>query len=174
MDNFGDHPQAFLVYLFFVAATFISQLTMLNMLIAIMGDSFSKVIENSEVNSIKMKLEILSAMSVVLDQQEAEEKRDVNFVLVRFTDGEGDDTGEDWEGTVRQLTRVVEKNSRMTQKRVMAKCEKILSIVEENAKREALKSQMLRTHFDSTIKSQSTELNSKIDRLMVAIERRNQ
>ena len=45
LDNFGSHPQAILAYLFFIAATFISQLTMLNMLIAIMGDSFDKVIE---------------------------------------------------------------------------------------------------------------------------------
>ena len=29
---------------------------MLNMLIAIMGDSFDKVIENKEVNSVEMKL----------------------------------------------------------------------------------------------------------------------
>ena len=55
-ENFSDHPQAILAYILFFAATFISQLKMLNMLIAIMGDSFDKVIENKDVNSVEMKL----------------------------------------------------------------------------------------------------------------------
>ena len=74
MDNFSDHPQAVLVYFFFVLATTISQLTMLNMLIAIMGDSFDKVIENKDVNITKMKLSILGDFSVVLPQKDAEEQ----------------------------------------------------------------------------------------------------
>ena len=63
MDNFGVHPQAVLVYCFFFAATFISQLTMLNMLIAIMADSFDKVFENRAINGIKMKIEFASDYS---------------------------------------------------------------------------------------------------------------
>ena len=46
MENFNSHPQTVLVYTFFFAATFISQLTMLNMLVAIMADSFDRVYEN--------------------------------------------------------------------------------------------------------------------------------
>ena len=56
MDGFEDHPERVLVILFFIASTFFTQLTMLNMLIAIMGDSFAKVTENSEINGIIMKL----------------------------------------------------------------------------------------------------------------------
>ena len=73
LDNFGDHPEAMLVYLFFIMATFISQLTMLNMLIAIMGDSYAKVIENSAVNATKMKLSILSDLSCVMSKTDAEQ-----------------------------------------------------------------------------------------------------
>ena len=73
MDNFGEHPQAVLVYCLFFAATFISQLTMLNMLIAIMGDSFDKVFENREVNGIQMKLAILSDLRPVLPLEDPEE-----------------------------------------------------------------------------------------------------
>ena len=71
-ENFDDHPQAMLAYIFFLMATFLSQVTMLNMLIAIMGDSFDKVIENRDVNSIRMKLEILSELSAVLPSQSSE------------------------------------------------------------------------------------------------------
>ena len=66
LDNFGEHPQAALVYFFFVLATFFSQLTMLNMLIAIMGDSFAKVFENQAVNGTRMKLAILGDLSSIL------------------------------------------------------------------------------------------------------------
>ena len=46
MDGFGDHPEMIICYVFFLAATFVTQLTFLNMLIAIMGDTFGRVIEN--------------------------------------------------------------------------------------------------------------------------------
>ena len=46
--------------MFFVLATFISQVTMLNMLIAIMGDTFEHTIENHELNSVKTKIEVMS------------------------------------------------------------------------------------------------------------------
>jgi len=49
IDNFAGQPHALLCYFFFISATFITQITMLNMLIAIMGDSFSRVMENKEV-----------------------------------------------------------------------------------------------------------------------------
>ena len=66
MDNFQDHPQQLLIYCFFFAATFISQLTMLNMLIAIMGDSFNRVFENRQINSVKMKIEFAEEYEAVL------------------------------------------------------------------------------------------------------------
>ena len=52
-----------LVYVFFFMATFYTQLTLLNMLIAIMGDSFDYATENRERFAIKTKLEILSALA---------------------------------------------------------------------------------------------------------------
>ena len=57
--NFKDKPQAEMCYIFFIFSTFISQVTMLNMLIAIMGDTFERVIENKDVNATKSKLDLL-------------------------------------------------------------------------------------------------------------------
>ena len=45
MDGFGDHPSMLICYIFFLSATFLTQITFLNMLIAIMGDTFGKVID---------------------------------------------------------------------------------------------------------------------------------
>ena len=44
---------------------------MLNMLIAIMGDTFSKVIENRTVNAIKSKLELMDELAATMKQRDA-------------------------------------------------------------------------------------------------------
>ena len=60
MDNFADQPQSLMCFFFFISATFITQITMFNMLIAIMGDTFERVMENKEVNATQTKLELMS------------------------------------------------------------------------------------------------------------------
>lgn len=49
-------------------ATFFTQITMLNMLIAIMGDSFDYATENRNKFATKTKLDILSAQAPALPQ----------------------------------------------------------------------------------------------------------
>ena len=48
-----------LVYVFFGLSTFFSIILMLNMLIAIMGDTYEKIIENREVNEVKTLLGLM-------------------------------------------------------------------------------------------------------------------
>ena len=54
--NFQEGPQATMIYIFFILGTFISLVTMLNMLIAIMGDTFDRMMENKDINAVKSKL----------------------------------------------------------------------------------------------------------------------
>lgn len=56
MDGFETSPQLVICYLFFIGATFITQITMLNMLIAIMGDTFDRITEAKEVNALRTKI----------------------------------------------------------------------------------------------------------------------
>ena len=44
---------------------------MLNMMIAIMGDTFARTIENRDLNSTKTKLELLGDLSANIHQSEA-------------------------------------------------------------------------------------------------------
>lgn len=60
VDGFSQQNQAAMCYIFFLLASFSSQVIMLNMLIAIMGDKYEQVIENYELNSTKSKLETIS------------------------------------------------------------------------------------------------------------------
>ena len=56
-----------------MVATFYTSLTMLNMLIAIMGDTFGNVIENGKLLQIRTKLDILKDMAPVLSMSEKQE-----------------------------------------------------------------------------------------------------
>ena len=66
MDGFDDHPEMALCYLFFLLATFITQITFLNMLIAIMGDTFGRVFENKAQFGLMTKLAIMGDYTVVI------------------------------------------------------------------------------------------------------------
>lgn len=50
-------------------ATFFVQITMLNMLIAIMGDTFERIISNKELNSRMMRLRLMSEQSGILSSK---------------------------------------------------------------------------------------------------------
>ena len=54
--SFSEQPDANLCFLFFVLAAFFTQIIMLNMLIANMGDTFERVIENRDLHAVETKL----------------------------------------------------------------------------------------------------------------------
>ena len=57
----------------FVGATFFTQITMLNMLIAIMGDTFDRAMDKRARFSITSKLDILKSQSAVISQKDEKE-----------------------------------------------------------------------------------------------------
>ena len=58
-ENFDEGHQMALIYIFFSLSTFFSIILMLNMLIAIMGDTYERIIENREVNEVKTLLSLI-------------------------------------------------------------------------------------------------------------------
>ena len=146
-EHYGLHPQHVIAFCFFIAATFISQLTILNMLIAVMGDSFDKVVENREVNSIIMKLELLGDLCCNLPQTDRNVNRDTHMIVVEKLD-KADDEGDDWEGTIRRLTKIVTRNARDVKNRIGQKVDKLQSTIEDNSKREMIQARNMRVHVD--------------------------
>ena len=82
LDDFSDGPLVGMCFFFFILSTFIVQLVMLNMLIAIMGDTFDKITENRAINAIKSKLELLSDLSGVLKTEDIEQNKEVFLFTV--------------------------------------------------------------------------------------------
>lgn len=63
LDNFSDNPQQYLLWILFILATLLTQLTFLNMLVAIMGDTFECVMENQQTYAIETKIAIMGDYS---------------------------------------------------------------------------------------------------------------
>ena len=55
-DPFGEHPQAALCYIFFLLATIFTQVIIFNMMIAIMGNTFDRVMESKDIYALQMKI----------------------------------------------------------------------------------------------------------------------
>lgn len=67
-ENYDEFPFALPLYFLFVGATLFTQLLMLNMIIAIMGDTFEKVMENKlSIHRIN-KLQLMQEYRGFLDE----------------------------------------------------------------------------------------------------------
>lgn len=104
--NFATHPQGVLCYLLFLGATFYTQITMLNMLIAIMGDSFARVFENRDVTATKTKLNFMHDMAGTVGKRSSSEEENVFMFIVKPEETEMLHD-EEWEGNVNRITSTI-------------------------------------------------------------------
>ena len=84
---------------------------MFNMLIAIMGDTFGKVIENKTVNAIKSKLELMDDLAATMKQRDSQPEEKVFLHIIMPVDGDDEnEEAEEWEGIVKRFTRASSRN----------------------------------------------------------------
>mmetsp|Transcript_27105 Transcript_27105/g.31818 ORF Transcript_27105/g.31818 Transcript_27105/m.31818 type:complete len:109 (+) Transcript_27105:1160-1486(+) len=82
VDDFSDRPLTWLCFILFILATFFIQVTMLNMLIAIMADTFSNVYQKKEVRATKTKLEFVSDKPTNLTAESQRQEQQVFLFVV--------------------------------------------------------------------------------------------
>ena len=82
LDGFKDHTNSALCYLLFVLTIVISQITFLNMLIAIMADTFEKVIEQRPTFSLKNKLMILASMESLIRTKKFSDESQIYLYVI--------------------------------------------------------------------------------------------
>ena len=100
----GTQPMmSVLTILIFLSATFFTQITMLNMLIAIMGDTFERITEQRSLFATREKLGLLAdyAANIRIDPTPDDLARKFLFVIKPEEEEEGFD--ETWQGSVHQL-----------------------------------------------------------------------
>ena len=107
-ENFKLDGADPLVWMVFIGTTFITQITFLNMLIAIMGDTFDRVSEVKEQSALVEKVRILADYVVVV-KRESIERGDLSRFIVAITPKAlGKDEAGTWEGTVTQLKKCID------------------------------------------------------------------
>lgn len=111
MDGFRYHANLAICYLIFLFSTFITQITFLNMLIAIMGDTFGRVMEKKEIKGIQTKLDLMSDLAGIIGNTKAANEGDGDYLFIVEPDDEEGGDGEDWEGAVNKMNRFNEKRN---------------------------------------------------------------
>merc|ERR1719384_2273246 len=105
MDGFENHVNLYLVYSLFILSTFITQITFLNMLVAIMGDTFDRVISQRPTYSLKNKLRLMADMKSTINimSKNKNEDEDKIYLYVIQPKRNYEDLNEDddnWQGKI--------------------------------------------------------------------------
>ena len=104
MENFKEgSPNLVIVIALFIVATFLTQITILNMLIAIMGDTFGKVTEIKEQAGLKEKINILADFVWLIPN----EKVEFRYVYSMKPRTQTEEESNGWEGTVSTIKKVI-------------------------------------------------------------------
>ena len=82
----------------FIITTFITQITFLNMLIAIMGDTFDRVIDQRPTYSLKNKLMLMAAMKSMIRSRRLEDESKVFIYVIQPANRNEDEMNEDENG----------------------------------------------------------------------------
>ena len=99
-ENFKDKSDDIIIWLLFIATTFVTQITFLNMLIAIMGDTFARVSEVKEQSGLQERIKILADYVIVVPRESVEDGNLSRFIFAISPKSLGTDEGASWEGTV--------------------------------------------------------------------------
>ena len=97
---------------------------------------------------------------------------------------EEDDDGDDWEGTIRKLTRIMERQSKTIQETVVSKTDKLQTTIEDFSRKDTIQDRALKAYIDSSVRVQSEKVRSdvishvnqvdrKLDQVLAAIQLRN-
>jgi len=112
-DNFENSPNRVLIWIYFILATFLTNLTFLNMLIAIMGDTYARVNENKQQEALKERTYIYADYIWAITLKNDFENKKYLYIAtpVAEEDGEGDEE-QAWEGGIAQLKKALRRHQR--------------------------------------------------------------
>ena len=114
----GGDDEAWII---FIVATMITQIMFLNMLIAIMGDTFDRVTESRAQSALVEKIRILADYVYVVPRESAAAGTMSRFLFVIRPKSLGADELGSWEGTASILKASVEANVKLATKTLSGK-----------------------------------------------------
>lgn len=161
--NFQGNEQAIFCYVLFIGATFFTQITMLNMLIAIMGDSFERVIQNAAVNGTKIKLKFLKDMAGTVGQRSKYDDDKIFMFVVKPDDA--DNAVDDWEGSVKMITKLLSNGFDTLNKQIKVKNDKLQDTIEESMNKDQASDLVLRETITAAVANESKKIMKKMKKM---------
>ncbi len=137
---------------------------MLNMLIAIMGDTFERIMENKDVNATMTKLELMGDLVATLRQKSWNQDKNVFMFIVR---PDADDANEenDWEGSVNKMTRVTGQKIKALEIEITKKTDRLQESLDDFVKKDQVSDKHLKAHIDKVSKASQKSSNHVIKTL---------
>ena len=118
IDAFDDEPQVYLCYAMFLGATFFTQITFLNMLIALMGDTYGKVMEAKETYQLLTQRSIMGDYACLIDDEvDTEDFRPFLFIIQQKLEGDNDPNAA-WEGNLSIIKKSIDNGITGLQKQL--------------------------------------------------------
>ena len=137
------------------------------MLIAIMGDTFDKITEFRDLNATKSKLELMSDLVAITEATDKEEDEESYlFVVKPVNEDEDDDEIDIWQGSIKTMTRVFERNIKKLSNSVEASKQDVKAIVTMQAKESEAKINAISTKIDANkaaVDAIKAAVDAKID-----------
>ncbi|CAI2364011.1 unnamed protein product [Moneuplotes crassus] len=165
-DNFEGTDKYYLYTIWFMNVL-IALIVLLNLLIAIMGDTFDRVRENSENNMLKELAAIMSENEMLINRDKKFSQ--YKYIIVVETD-KGEEADIQWDGRLQRLrdylSNTVEENNE-----IMKKCKtSIISKVKERAEKIADSMEESSQRRISNISSKADEIQMFLSKISNKIE----
>ena len=185
IDGFDEHQNKELCYILFIFATLFTQITFLNMLIAIMGNTFEQVMEKKNQYAQETKLSFMADYYDVFNFKKGRkvDSKIYMFIvspLVSSEQSAESQESDDWEGGISYLKKSIQLRLKQTQKRVMdlssRQWESTKKMNEERYEKysgERAKMQTAINKMESTLSKQSSDISKYSKAFNDFIEKRN-
>ena len=96
---------------------------MLNMMIAIMGNTFDNSMEQWQVNTHRSRLQFLRDHAPLMTTRSAEEQTDVYMIVIKPVIDEDDN--DSWQGSINAITNITKKQIMQQEQNVTRKTDKL-------------------------------------------------
>jgi hypothetical protein len=130
-EAFEDTDKYYIYFIWFLN-TMIALIVLLNMLIAIMGDTFDRVQETSENNMLKELASIMLENEMLINRKMV--FGDAKYIII-IQEEKAEESGVSWEGRLNTLKKYMDKNVEQQNKLLKSLQENIGEKVRERAER---------------------------------------
>jgi hypothetical protein len=129
-----DEPDQYYLYFIWFLNTMITLIVFLNMLVAVMGDTFDRVQETSENNMLKELANIMVENEMLINRKRL--FGDAKYIIV-IQEEQAEESSVTWEGKLNTLKKYMEKNVDDQNRLLKSLQESIKEKIRERAERRA-------------------------------------